>query len=100
MRTGTPFRLKAICFYSWSPESTYIQRPPYFDNFSVAVAPLSDIRNARVLVLLGDSDHDRPYLARPGNIAVNSPAGQYLLARGVRKRGLQPVPARGAATIR
>ncbi|PJF35170.1 MAG: aconitate hydratase AcnA [Candidatus Thermofonsia Clade 1 bacterium] len=75
---------KGDLLYSWSPESTYIQRPPYFDNFSVAVAPLSDIRNARVLVLLGDSittDHISP----AGNIAVNSPAGQYLLARGVRK---------------
>ncbi|MFN7211161.1 MAG: aconitate hydratase, partial [Aggregatilineales bacterium] len=75
---------KGDLLYTWSEASTYIQRPPYFEDFTVEVAPLSDIRNARVLVMLGDSittDHISP----AGNIAVNSPAGQYLLALGVRK---------------
>jgi aconitate hydratase len=75
---------KGDLLYAWSEDSTYIQRPPYFENFTVDVAPLSDIRNARVLLLLGDSittDHISP----AGDIAVNSPAGQYLIARGVRK---------------
>ncbi len=75
---------KGDLLYSWSETSTYIQRPPYFDHFTIEVAPLSDIRHARVLALLGDSittDHISP----AGNIAVNSPAGQYLLSLGVRR---------------
>ncbi|MCE7946390.1 MAG: aconitate hydratase AcnA [Chloroflexi bacterium CFX4] len=75
---------KGDLLYAWTEDSTYIQEPPYFENFTVDVAPLSDIRGARVLALLGDSittDHISP----AGNIAVNSPAGQYLLGRGVKK---------------
>ncbi len=75
---------KGDLLYAWTEDSTYIQEPPYFENFTIEVAPLSDIRGARVLALLGDSvttDHISP----AGNIAVNSPAGQYLIARGVKK---------------
>jgi aconitate hydratase len=75
---------KGDLLYTWTEDSTYIQEPPYFENFTVDIAPLSDIRGARVLALLGDSittDHISP----AGNIAVNSPAGQYLLGRGVKK---------------
>jgi len=68
--------------YSWDDSSTYIRNPPYFklDNSR----QLEPIVNARVLVLLGDSittDHVSP----AGAIAVDSPAGRYLLENGVDK---------------
>ncbi len=68
--------------YEWDPNSTYIQEPPFFQDFSLEPPPLQDIRGARVLALLGDTittDHISP----AGSIAANSPAGQYLIARGV-----------------
>lgn len=71
--------------YRWDPASTYIQEPPYFQEFSLTPKPLQDIRGARVLVMLGDSvttDHISP----AGDIPVDSPAGQYLIARGIAKK--------------
>jgi aconitate hydratase len=71
--------------YAWDPESTYIQEPPYFENLTLDAPPLREIRGARVLALLGDSvttDHISP----AGSIAAASPAGRYLLARGVERR--------------
>jgi len=68
--------------YTWDPSSTYIQEPPYFVDLSPEPAPLSDIEDAYVLAVFGDSittDHISP----AGSIAVNSPAGQYLIQRGV-----------------
>jgi aconitate hydratase len=68
--------------YEWEPESTYIREPPYFDNFSSALEPLSDVRDARVLAIFGDSvttDHISP----AGAIKASSPAGLYLQERGV-----------------
>jgi aconitate hydratase len=68
--------------YTWDSSSTYIQEPPYFVNLSPEPAPLSDIEDAYVLAVFGDSittDHISP----AGSIAVNSPAGQYLIQRGV-----------------
>ncbi|MCL6476575.1 MAG: aconitate hydratase AcnA [Firmicutes bacterium] len=68
--------------YAWDPNSTYIQEPPYFVNLSPEPAPLRDIEGAYVLAVFGDSittDHISP----AGSIAVNSPAGQYLIQRGV-----------------
>jgi aconitate hydratase len=68
--------------YAWDPNSTYIQEPPYFVNLSPQPAPLSDIENAYVLAMFGDSittDHISP----AGSIAISSPAGQYLIQRGV-----------------
>ena len=68
--------------YAWDPNSTYIQEPPYFVNLSPEPEPLSDIEGACVLAVFGDSittDHISP----AGSIAVNSPAGQYLIQRGV-----------------
>src|SRR5262249_32715059 len=59
--------------FSWDPKSTYVRRPPFFENLPKEPAPLQDIRAARVLALLGDSvttDHISP----AGNIAKNSPA--------------------------
>jgi len=71
--------------YDWDIQSTYIQEPPYFVDFSPEPLPLNDIRGARVLVLLEDSvttDHISP----AGNIAVDSPAGKYLIEQGVKPR--------------
>lgn len=95
--------------YSWNPSSTYIQEPPYFVNLSPEPAPLSDIHDAYVLAVFGDSittDHISP----AGSIAVSSPAGQYLIARGVQpqefnsygsRRGNHEVMMRGTfANIR
>jgi aconitate hydratase len=67
--------------YAWVP-STYIAEPPFFDNFALEPAGLTDIRMARALAIFGDSvttDHISP----AGSIKPGSPAGEYLLARGV-----------------
>ncbi|HET6890457.1 MAG TPA: aconitate hydratase [Pyrinomonadaceae bacterium] len=68
--------------YKWDPESTYIQEPPYFENFSNVLGSLQDIRGARALAIFGDSvttDHISP----AGAIKASSPAGIYLLSKGV-----------------
>ena len=68
--------------YRWREDSTYIQEPPFFVNLSSQPAPIRDIRGARVLALLGDSittDHISP----AGAIPKDSPAGRYLIERGV-----------------
>ena len=68
--------------YAWQAESTYVQEPPFFVDLSPELDAISDITGARVLVRLGDSvttDHISP----AGSIAVDSPAGQYLISRGV-----------------
>jgi len=79
--------------YKWDNNSTYIKLPPYFDNMPRTPAPLSDIRDARVLAVLGDSvttDHISP----AGSIAVDSPAGKYLVAHGVKPHEFNSYGAR------
>jgi aconitate hydratase len=69
--------------YEWDPASTYIQEPPFFVDLPPHPAPLRDITGARVLLTLGDSittDHISP----AGSIAADSPAGRYLVERGVK----------------
>ena len=71
--------------YEWQDDSTYIKKPPYFDGMVMDIAPISNISDARVLALLGDSvttDHISP----AGNIDIASPAGEYLLSKGVEKQ--------------
>jgi aconitate hydratase len=71
--------------YQWDESSTYIHHPPYFQTLSLDVPSVSDISNARVLAMLGDSittDHISP----AGNIATDSPAGKWLQAHGVAPR--------------
>jgi aconitate hydratase len=95
--------------YKWDANSTYIKLPPYFENMPRTPAPLADIHGARVLAVLGDSvttDHISP----AGSIAVDSPAGKYLIAHGVKlhefnsygaRRGNHEVMMRGTfANIR
>jgi aconitate hydratase len=68
--------------FDWVPDSTYIKRPPYFDGFQVNVSAPSDIKDAKILALLGDSvttDHISP----AGAIPEHYPAGQYLLSNQV-----------------
>src|ERR1700733_8901655 len=95
--------------YAWDPKSTYIKLPPYFDSMPLNPSPLTDIRGARVLAVLGDSvttDHISP----AGSIPADSPAGKYLISRGVQpvnfnsygaRRGNDEVMTRGTfANIR
>jgi len=68
--------------YDWKSESSYIQNPPYFDNFSSKISSIPQLENARLLAVFGDSittDHISP----AGNIKVDSPAGKYLQSLGV-----------------
>ena len=68
--------------YEWSAESTYIQEPPFFIDLPPDAPPIEPIMGARVMVKGGDSvttDHISP----AGAIAINGPAGQYLLERDV-----------------
>ncbi len=68
--------------YGWQAESTYVQEPPFFVDLSSELDAISDITGARVLARLGDSvttDHISP----AGSIAVDSPAGAYLISKGV-----------------
>ena len=68
--------------YEWDTSSTYIQEPPYFDDFSLTPKSVEPIAKARALAVFGDSvttDHISP----AGAIAKNSPAGRYLISRGV-----------------
>ena len=68
--------------FAWEPDSTYIRRAPYFDGMARTPGPISDIRGARILCLLGDSittDHISP----AGSIRKTSPAGKYLVEHGV-----------------
>jgi aconitate hydratase len=68
--------------YSWPVESTYVRNPPYFDGMTMTPSPVRDIVGARALAVLGDSittDHISP----AGSIKKDSPAGRYLVERGV-----------------
>ncbi|MCV4234317.1 aconitate hydratase AcnA [Virgibacillus sp. LDC1] len=71
--------------YEWDDQSTYIQNPPFFESLANGLNDIQDIKEARVLALLGDSvttDHISP----AGNIATNSPAGKYLSDRNVERK--------------
>ena len=106
---GAPSRFPTGKIYAWDPNSTYVKNPPYFDGMTMTPAGSGDIRDARVLALLGDSvttDHISP----AGNIAKTSPAARYLVEQGVQpvdfnqygaRRGNHEVMMRGTfANIR
>ncbi|MDO5504770.1 MAG: aconitate hydratase AcnA [Pseudoxanthomonas suwonensis] len=95
--------------FAWDEDSTYIKNPPYFDDMTMEVGEIGDIEGARILGLFGDSittDHISP----AGAIKKDSPAGRYLLERGVQpadfnsygsRRGNDDVMVRGTfANIR
>ncbi len=69
--------------YPWDPKSTYIQKPPYFDNFSKTLPPSPQLSGMRGLAIFGDSvttDHISP----AGAFSEETPAGKYLLSLGVK----------------
>ncbi len=71
--------------FEWDPVSTYVRRPPFFANMEAEPGHPPDITDARVLAVLGDSvttDHISP----AGSIAKDSPAGKYLIDKGVQPR--------------
>jgi len=89
--------------YEWDTTSTYIQEPPYFEDFSLTPKSVEQISKARALAIFGDSvttDHISP----AGSIKKDSPAGRYLIGRGVdvkdfnsygARRGTHDVMVRG-----
>jgi aconitate hydratase len=95
--------------FAWDARSTYIRKPPYFEGLTPEPGPLPPIRDAAVLLALGDmvtTDHISP----AGAIAAHYPAGAHLIACGVRpeefnsygsRRGNHEVMMRGTfANIR
>jgi len=79
--------------YGWDAESTYIQEPPYFEDFGMTPGRIAEIRGSRPLAIFGDSvttDHISP----AGSIKPSSPAGLYLQARGVAVRDFNSYGAR------
>ncbi len=102
-------KIKEGDLFEWNDESTYIHHPPYFQTLTLDTPSIQPIKDARVLGMFGDSittDHISP----AGNIAADSPAGKFLLERGVQpkdfnqygtRRGNDLVMARGTfANIR
>jgi len=78
-------QIPATKTYVWREDSTYIQHPPFFDGMTKTPAPIKDVNGARILALLGDSittDHISP----AGSFKASSPAGQYLLSKGVKEK--------------
>ena len=70
--------------YDWDPNSTYIQRPPFFEDFSTDLPKAKELKGMRALALFGDSittDHISP----AGAFKANTPAGKYLLSLGIKE---------------
>jgi aconitate hydratase len=95
--------------YQWDPNSTYVRRPPYFDDMVDPATSVTDLAGLKALCVLGDSittDHISP----AGSIKKDSPAGKYLMDHGVKpadfnsygsRRGNHEVMVRGTlANIR
>jgi aconitate hydratase len=79
--------------FAWDDRSTYVRKPPFVEDITPEPAPLTDIRGARLLALLGDSvttDHISP----AGSIPADSPAGKYLISLGVSPRDFNSYGAR------
>jgi aconitate hydratase len=102
-------KARASLTYGWNSVSTYVQNPPYFEGMEIEPAPISDVVNARILGLFGDSittDHISP----AGSIKRDGPAGTFLIEHQVRpadfnsygsRRGNHEVMMRGTfANIR
>ena len=71
--------------FTWDEKSTYVRKPPYFENMPKKPIPVKNISNARVLAILGDSvttDHISP----AGNIKFDSPAGKYLTEHNIDRK--------------
>ena len=79
--------------FKWDDQSTYVRNPPYFEGMTKALTPLTDVKNARVLALLGDSI-TTVHISPAGSIKEASPAGQYLIGKGVKKADFNQYGAR------
>jgi aconitate hydratase len=69
--------------YAWNEKSTYIQLPPFFENFSLTPGKIAPLANLRPMAILGDSvttDHISP----AGSFKSDTPAGKFLIERGVK----------------
>ncbi|MGP1932437.1 MAG: aconitate hydratase AcnA [Arsenophonus sp. ET-YP4-MAG3] len=96
--------VKNSATYSWQQKSTYINKPPFFNDMQTIPVLITDIYSANILIILGDyitTDHISP----AGNIKIDSPAGHYLRSKGVQekdfnsygsRRGNHEVMIRGA----
>jgi aconitate hydratase len=79
--------------FAWDNESTYVRKPTFLEGMTMDPAPLTDITGARMLAVLGDSvttDHISP----AGSIKVDSPAGKYLIEKGVKPADFNSYGAR------
>jgi len=79
--------------YEWDADSTYVKSPPFFEDMSIRPTPPQDIKAARVLVMAGDTvttDHISP----AGPIAVDGPAGKYLVSLGIEPKDFNSFGAR------
>jgi len=79
--------------FAWDEGSTYVLRPPFFEDMRPEPDAVTDINGARVLAMLGDSvttDHISP----AGSIKPSSPAGEYLVAHGVERASFNSYGAR------
>ena len=79
--------------FAWDNDSTYVRKPTFLEGMTMEPAPLSDITGARMLAVLGDSvttDHISP----AGSIKVDSPAGKYLIEKGVKPADFNSYGAR------
>ena len=89
--------------YDWDEASTYIHHPPYFQDLTLEVRPVGQIKGARVLAMFGDSINT-DNISPAGSIATDSPAGRFLQQRGIQpkdfntygsRRGNDQIMARG-----
>jgi aconitate hydratase len=79
--------------FRWDEASLYVKEPPFFEGVEAEPAPVTDIRDARVLAMLADSvttDHISP----AGSIGADTPAGKYLISHGVQPRDFNSYGAR------
>jgi len=79
--------------FEWTDDSTYIRNPPFFDGITAEPTFPTDIHDARALAVLGDSvttDHISP----AGSIPADSPAGKYLISKGVAPKDFNSYGAR------
>ncbi len=80
--TWNDLKISDSSLYQWDPDSSYIREPPFFKVLSVDPSPISNIEDARILAIFGDTittDHISP----AGAIPVDSPAGKYLQGLGI-----------------
>ena len=79
--------------FNWDPDSTYVRKPTFLEGMTMEAAPPKDIVGGRVLAILGDSvttDHISP----AGSIKADSPAGKYLIDKGVKPADFNSYGAR------